>query len=64
MDTTTNQNLEQIITHEQVCTKMLELFGDKIANYEHHPKQFEYQIKLAKWMLQVTPTEISTCEST
>lgn len=52
------------VTIEQVQEKMIELFGDRIVNPEHWPRQFEYQVKLARWMLQPhiqPPTEISTC---
>ena len=45
------------VTIEQVQEKMIELFGDKVANPEHYPKQFEYQIKLAKWMLSQSSHE-------
>lgn len=45
-----------MITVEQVQEKMIELFGDKVVNPEHYPKQFEYQVKLAKWMLQTEPS--------
>lgn len=37
---------------EKVIELMEELFADNIASTEHSPVVFEYQIKLAKWMLE------------
>ena len=36
---------------DAVQKKMQELFGEKVANPEHQPKVFEYQVKLARWMV-------------
>lgn len=36
-----------------LIAKMQEMFGeDGVANPEHFPKVFEYQVKLAEWMLE------------
>ena len=29
--------------------ELVEHFGDKLANFEHYPKQFAYQVKLYKY---------------
>lgn len=39
-------------TVELVTKKVEELFGDSVANPEHCPIVFSYQVKLAAWMLQ------------
>ena len=36
---------------DAVKKKMQELFGEKVANPEHLPKVFEYQVELARWMV-------------
>lgn len=38
---------------EQVLEMMLKLFGERMADPEVHPKQFEYQVKLAKFELNL-----------
>lgn len=37
---------EEII---QFYNELKEHFGDNLANFEHHPRQFAYQIKLYKY---------------
>jgi hypothetical protein len=37
---------------EKTIEKMEELFGGSVANPEHCPVVFSYQVKLAAWMLQ------------
>lgn len=29
--------------------ELVEHFGDKLANFEHHPRQFAYQVKLYRY---------------
>jgi hypothetical protein len=36
---------------EQVLDKMSEIFKDNFANYEHEPRRFVYQYKLAEYWL-------------
>ena len=42
------------IVPQLVIDKMLEVFGeDRIVHPEHQPKVFEYQFKLAKWLVNL-----------
>lgn len=42
-----------------VIDKMLEVFGeDRIVNAEHYPKVFEYQVKLAKWLVNLDSSSV------
>lgn len=36
---------------DQIFDKMKELFGDRIANFEHHPKIFLHQFNLARHII-------------
>lgn len=29
--------------------ELVEFYGDKLANFEHYPKQFAYQVKLYRY---------------
>ena len=29
--------------------ELVEHYGDKLANFEHHPKQFQYQVNCYKY---------------
>lgn len=42
---------EPTFTRDQIIEKMVEMFGDKLANPIHHPRIAEYQFKLAKFEL-------------
>jgi hypothetical protein len=37
---------------EDIVKKMEEMFGAEIVDPDAYPKQFSYQVKLAKWQLQ------------
>lgn len=41
-----------MITLEQLTNKVEEMFGDSVANPEHSPIVFSYQVRLARWMLE------------
>jgi len=40
------------ITPELLIEKMIEWYGDKLANPEHHPIQFQHQAKITLYYLQ------------
>lgn len=29
--------------------ELVEHYGDKLANFEHYPRQFAYQVKIYRW---------------
>jgi hypothetical protein len=36
--------------------KLVEYYGDKLANFEHYPKTFEFQVKMYKYYTQPRET--------
>lgn len=42
---------EPTFTLDQIIEKMVEMFGDNIADPDHHPLIMKYQFKLAKFEL-------------
>jgi hypothetical protein len=34
---------------EKYYNELVEFYGDKLANFEHHPKQFANQVKLYRY---------------
>lgn len=48
------------ITPEAVLEKMKQIFGEeKFANPDIYPKLFQYQVKLAKWLLHLEALDSS-----
>lgn len=37
------------MTDEELMNKLIAMFGDLLANPEHEPVRFAYQVKMAKW---------------
>jgi len=42
--------------------KLVEHFGDKLANCEHHPKQFAHQVKLYRYYNERSENENSNMQ--
>ena len=34
---------------EQFYNELLEFYGENLANFEHHPRQFAHQVKLYRY---------------
>jgi hypothetical protein len=34
---------------ENLYKELEDYYGDRLANFEHHPKQFAYQVKLYRY---------------
>lgn len=46
--------------YEQVVEQMEQVFQDQIASSEHSPRVFEYQVKLARWMVEKAQEQNNT----
>lgn len=45
------------MTEEEIIKlyqELQEYYGDKLANFEHHPRQFAYQVKLYRYYKGIT----------
>lgn len=43
----------------ETYAEMEDIFGDDLPNFEHHPKQFEYYVKLYRYYHERKRTENS-----
>ncbi len=53
------------MTNEEVeafYNELVEHYGDKLANFEHHPKQFANQVKLYRYYKKREEDESSTVQ--
>lgn len=44
---------------EKIVDKLREMFGDHIADPDVFPKQFEYQVKMARYELQLESEKVN-----
>ena len=50
------------MTEQQIIefyNEMLEWYGDKLANFEHHPRQFAYQVRVYRYYKERSRNESS-----
>jgi hypothetical protein len=53
------------MTDEEVVEfyeKLVEHFGDTLANFEHYPKQFAHQVKLYRYYMERKENESSNLQ--
>jgi hypothetical protein len=47
------------IEMKKVCDKMLEIFDDELVNPEQEPRRFEYQIRVARFILDTEERKLN-----
>lgn len=53
-----------MLDYDQVVEQMELLFQEQIANWEHSPRVFEYQVKLASWMVEKAREQATNTSAT